>query len=62
MIHENILGSNERFLLEDEQLLRDNYQDRCDLVETIDHGESERARLVTQNHMSRFNQDMKQIE
>jgi hypothetical protein len=62
MIHENILGSYERFLLEDEQLLRDNYQDRCDLVETIDHGESEKARVVTQNHMSRFNQYMNQIE
>lgn len=62
MVHENILGSYERFLLEDEELLRENYQDLCDIIEAIEQGKSEKARLVAQNHIRRFNQHMKQID
>ena len=62
MVHENILGAYERFLLQDEELLRENYEDLCGIVRAIERGEPEKARMLAQSHIRRFNQHMKQID
>jgi DNA-binding FadR family transcriptional regulator len=59
VVHEKILGSHERFSLRGKQVLTKNYQDLCDIVQAVENGEAEKARVLAQRHVHRFNRYMK---
>lgn len=54
MIHQNILGTYERFSLKDESILKENYQDLCDIVEAVEKGRAKDARFLSQYHVKKF--------
>ena len=59
MVHENILGSYERFALRKEENLRENYQDLCAIVSAIESGSVNEARFLAQHHVRKFKEYMK---
>jgi DNA-binding FadR family transcriptional regulator len=61
-IHDNIHRYYDRFLSMDRPELEENYNDLCNLVNAIENGEVERARILAKDHVQRFNQYMKKRE
>lgn len=59
MVHENILGSSERFSFRDEQGLRENYQALCDIVRAVEQRQATKARSLAQNHIAQCTRYMK---
>lgn len=57
-IHENIHRYYDRFLPVGGALLRENYQDLCDIVEAVEMHDVERARQVASEHVRRFYRHM----
>jgi DNA-binding FadR family transcriptional regulator len=57
-IHENIHRYYEQFLPREERILRENYQDLCDIVAAVESRRPGRAREMAQNHVRRFNAHM----
>ncbi len=55
MIHQNILGSYEQFSFKNRDIIRENYQDICDIVEAIEKGRTNDARSLAQSHVKKFN-------
>lgn len=60
VVHERILGASDRFSLHQKHVLEENYRDLCDIVDAVEKGESTRARSLSQYHVRRFDQFMKQ--
>jgi DNA-binding FadR family transcriptional regulator len=58
MVHENVLEAFERFSLT-RDLLRENLQDLCDIVEAVERQDADRARMLARNHVRRFNDHLK---
>ena len=58
MIHQNILGTYERFSLKDESILKENYQNLCDIVEAIEQGRAKDAGFLSQYHVKKFSSYM----
>ena len=58
MVHENVLEAFERFSLT-RNLLRENFQDLCDIVDAVKKHDTDRARLMARNHVRRFNEHLK---
>jgi GntR family transcriptional repressor for pyruvate dehydrogenase complex len=59
MIHENILGRWLQVSPSDENILKENYEDLCDIVSAVERGEANEARLLAHDHVRRFHRYMK---
>ncbi|QTA78025.1 Transcriptional regulator, GntR family [Desulfonema limicola] len=58
MIHDNIQPYYDKFLPPDDKRLKENYQDLCDILESIENKNIEKARDHAQKHIHRFNKYM----
>ena len=58
MIHDNIQQYYDKFLPASEEVLNENFQDLCQIVELVKKGETGNARLTAQRHVRRFNEYM----
>ena len=54
MIHQNILGTYERFSLKNKSIIKENYQNLCDIVEAIEKGRANDAKSLAQYHVQKF--------
>ena len=61
-IHDNIHRYYDRFLSMEEPELRENYQDLRHIIEAVEDGQVDRASVLAQHHVKRFNQYMKKRE
>lgn len=59
-IGDNIHRYFERYLPREEAFIQQNYLDLCDIVEAVEKGEANRARLLVQNHVYHFNRIMEE--
>jgi GntR family transcriptional repressor for pyruvate dehydrogenase complex len=59
MIHENILGRWLQVSPSDENILKENYEDLCDIVSAVERGEANEARLLAHDHVRRFHRYMR---
>ncbi|MBL0715161.1 MAG: FadR family transcriptional regulator [Desulfosarcina sp.] len=60
MVHETILGYYDRFTFQRMDVLEENYQDLCSIVDAVESGASEEARRLARQHIRRFNRHMKE--
>jgi GntR family transcriptional repressor for pyruvate dehydrogenase complex len=58
MIYNHIHRYFDRFLPREKELLRENYQDLCEIVEAVEKGQAAKTQLLVQNHVYRFNRLM----
>jgi GntR family transcriptional repressor for pyruvate dehydrogenase complex len=58
MVHDNIVRYYNRFLEKKIEIMEENYRDLCDIVEAIEGGRKDRARLIAREHVKRFNRFM----
>jgi len=61
-VHENINRYYDRFLTREEELMKKNYHDLCEIVRAVEHGQAGKARLLAQDHVYRFNRFMEDKE
>jgi GntR family transcriptional repressor for pyruvate dehydrogenase complex len=59
-IYDHIHRYFDQFLPREKELLKENYQDLCEIVEAVEDGEAAKAHLLVQNHVYRFNRLMEQ--
>jgi GntR family transcriptional repressor for pyruvate dehydrogenase complex len=59
-VYENIRLYFSRFLPQEEELLRENYQDLCEIVEAVEQGQAAKANFLVQKHVYRFNRLMEE--
>ena len=59
MVHENTLGRWLQVSPSDENVLKENYEDLCDIVSAVERGEANEARLLAHDHVRRFHRYMK---
>ena len=59
-VYDNIYRYFDQYLPREAGLLRENYQDLCEIVRAVEKGESAKARLLVQNHVYRFNRLMEE--
>jgi len=59
-IYDNIHRYFDQFLPREEELLRENYQDLCEIVKAVENGQAAQAHLLVQNHVYRFNRLMEE--
>jgi DNA-binding FadR family transcriptional regulator len=59
-IYDNIHRYFDRYLPREERLLRENYQDLCEIVKAVEKGQAAQAHLLVQNHVYRFNRLMEE--
>ncbi len=57
-VHDNIHRYYEQYLSMEEGELKENYQDLCDLVKSVEKRQADKARELARDHVSRFNQYM----
>jgi DNA-binding FadR family transcriptional regulator len=57
-IYDHIHRYFDQFLPREEELIEENYQDLCEIVEAVEDGEAAKAHLLVQNHVYRFNRLM----
>lgn len=58
IVHENIKPYYDTFLKKSRKILRENYQDLCEIVDAVRRGRASEARLLAQAHVNRFNRLM----
>jgi GntR family transcriptional repressor for pyruvate dehydrogenase complex len=58
IVHENIKPYYDTFLKKSKKILRENYQDLCEIVDAVRRGRASEARLLAQAHVNRFNRLM----
>jgi GntR family transcriptional repressor for pyruvate dehydrogenase complex len=61
-VYENIFPYFERFLSKERALMRKNYKDLCKILEAIEKRDSNKAKVLVQDHVKRFNQMMEKGE
>ena len=54
MVHENIHNYYERIPLRSENILKENFDDLCAIVEALAAGKPEMAKSLVQDHIRRF--------
>jgi len=59
-VYDNIHRYFDQFLPREEALLRENYQDLCEIVEAVENRQAAQAHLLVQNHVYRFNRLMEE--
>ena len=57
-IYDNIHRYFDQFLPREEELLKENYKDLCEIVEAVENGRAAKVSLLVQNHVYRFNRLM----
>lgn len=57
-VHDNIQRYYEQFLPWTPEMLQENYQDLCDIVQSVKAGEDDRARHQAHRHVQRFSEYM----
>ena len=57
-VYDNIRRYFDRFLPRQEDILRENYQDLCDVIEAVEERQAEKASTLVQGHVSKFNRLM----
>ena len=57
-VHDNIQRYYEQFLPWTPEMLRENYQDLCDIVQSVKDGAEDRARHQAHRHVQRFSEYM----
>jgi len=62
MLYDHIHRYFDRFLPREKELLRENYQDLCEIFEAVEKGQAAKAHLLAQNHVYRFNRIMEENE
>ncbi len=58
VIHSNIQSYYDELLPMEEKILRENYRDLSDILESVRKRDSDQARLLVQNHVHRFYEHM----
>ncbi len=58
IVHENIKPYYDTFLKKSKKILKENYQDLCEIVDAVRQGRASEARLLAQAHVNRFNRLM----
>jgi DNA-binding FadR family transcriptional regulator len=58
MVHDNIQQYYEAHPLKDQQFMRENYQDLCDIVSALEKQQATAVRTLMQSHVRRFNRYM----
>ena len=61
-IYDHIHRYFHRFLPREEALLREDYQDLCDIFDAVQKGQASQAHMLVQNHVYRFNRIMENNE
>jgi DNA-binding FadR family transcriptional regulator len=61
-IYDHIYRYFDRFLPREETLLREDYQDLCEIFDAVERRQSSRAHMLVQNHVYRFNRIMENKE
>jgi GntR family transcriptional repressor for pyruvate dehydrogenase complex len=62
MVHENILGRSLLIYQSSENILMENYNDLCDIVNAVERGEANEARLLAHDHVRRFHRYMRKVK
>lgn len=62
MVHENILGRWLQVAPSDDAILKENYDDLCDIVSSVERGEANEARLLAYEHVRRFHRYMRKAK
>jgi DNA-binding FadR family transcriptional regulator len=57
-VHDNINSYYNQFLPKKEELMRKNYRDLSGILRAVEKRQASKARLLAQNHVSRFNRFM----
>ena len=61
-IYDHIHRYFDRFLPREETLLREDYQDLCDIFDAVQKKQASQAHMLVQNHVYRFNRIMEKKE
>ncbi len=61
-VHNNIIRYYDRFLPRKEHNMKENYEDLCEIVAAVENGQAAEARVLAQDHVSRFNRFMEEGE
>jgi GntR family transcriptional repressor for pyruvate dehydrogenase complex len=59
-VHNNIIRYYDRFLPRKEHNMKENYEDLCEIVAAVENGQAAEARVLAQDHVSRFNRFMEE--
>jgi DNA-binding FadR family transcriptional regulator len=59
-VHNNIIRYYDRFLPRKEHNMKENYEDLCEIVTAVENGQAVKARVLAQDHVSRFNRFMEE--
>ncbi len=59
-VHDNIQRYYEQFLPWTSQMLQENYQDLCDIVQSVKDRQDDKARALAHRHVQRFSEYMRQ--
>jgi DNA-binding GntR family transcriptional regulator len=59
-VHDNIQRYYEQFLPWTPQMLQENYQDLCDIIQSIKDRQDDKARDLAHRHVQRFSEYMGQ--
>jgi len=62
MVHDNINRYYNRFLAKNIKIMEENYRDLYEIVNAVAQGQADKARLLVQDHVSRFNRFMEERE
>lgn len=57
-VHENIGRYYNRFLAKEDERMKENYKDMCDIIDAIEDGDPDLARDLARTHVARFNEFM----
>lgn len=59
-IYDHIHRYFDQFLAREEDIIREIYQDLCEIVQAVENGEAARTQLLVQNHVYKFNRLMEE--
>ncbi len=62
IVHDNIKLYYDSFLPRSKKMLRENYQELCEIVKAVQEDRASEARLLAQAHVDRFNRFMEKRE
>lgn len=57
-VHENIHRYYEKFLPKEQDIVKENFQDLCDIVAAVEKGQPDQAKILARKHVRRFNRHM----
>ncbi len=62
MVHENIDKYYEQLPIREEDVMKENYRNLCDIVQAVENGEKTKAGSLAQEHVRRFHRHMENKE